>query len=1149
MKRKKLLSFVTCVALILSMLTPALAVADSDAQKPLLPKDSLAKTEPSVAVPHEAVSSGGKTFSVKVTMDIPFQPKLVITASGLDNTPINAAILDVKSFVGGTLGGVVTNFTDSTRFTNPAGAGLAEMSDYHYSVTEKFANGIATIGVGNFVAGKGQANLLPITIYNTNSSKLSTTGDKGTAFYRSYVFIVQSAQLGGNSATDYAVGTFVMDSEGKLLDASYMVRYIKNSNSAGNDSGDSSVGSIPANQIVAWNTAATLYETAPTRKGYDFLGWNHTGAIMGTDANAAAAMTPTLDFSKTTTPKNLSASDAGATGTFIDVGNVIYDLYAIWKPIKVDFHADTATLPKSDNQKLKVNVPYTQTYPLAAGTSPDTSKGYTVTSAQKLPKGLTVAQVNNTTWKISGTPEVYTATSIVVTIKVTDTVNKTWDVLTLTIPPIDKGAQEVVPDLDVTTGLESDVIPGSSAAEPPTADDGVLRGFYAPGQQDSNADATGSMRPYYLDIANTWNEALIYEYKPTGDSAVAWREIPLPKEYYKTEDLAGLALSMAANATATSTSVLARGKTQATVTTGTGAAWGNEYGSVVFDDLGNPTLHGLTPGAPYEVRFKENSDYGASAARSITITAGGGGGGATESGYSLLFNLMGGKVFKVTTTPSEEPDGEPAVTEKDVTETLFAPLTGLSGGATVSLPWPELTEHERLEFRKDGATFRGFTDGVDTYTVNTTGDGWDKQLTLGDSSLGMAAMWGEKASPAEFRCVTLLDWSDEVIGTAVINKAATGAEIKLAVDAVAATLFNGDMSQIGAPNYLDAETWTENNPETAVLTDKKGYNFMGWADTTAATMADTWTAYATRDEYEAGKSAILTAPGPNGEAWDNLYLKAGYVENVFCNTGVAGGQKAFYSVVLNEISRYGASANESSGDYVFRLVAKRENAAGMGVTRLKSPVFRAQMVTEAATVTVFIKADLSGADEAAAELIVAKGMSQAVITVVDESKSFSFVTASAATNPALNTYYKAEKNGVKGFVYEGSLTFINEQAQNYCKYLDGVLTSQEHAWAQVAYQTWADLEMDSVLGEIESSSVRQNNLAKLKIVLVMSGKNDRRLTDEEVKTAVLLDFGSTVPQNLNETKLKVARNALKEAAASGELSNEEIVNIVTHSGI
>ena len=422
------------------------------------------------------------------------------------------------------------------------------------------------------------------------SNKSPDVKEDSIAYHTQYTFVVFDDGTNLKNESDFTVGTFYIDSEGKLQTESYMLRYIKNSGSVGTTVG---VNSMPAYQIEGWGTGAQVAATAtasnPTRLGYTFYGWDNDHDVMekavreavkdemlegetpekelsdGELANEAAKLDPLVAFPRDTANKTLAWATVGG-GTHEPDNDLIYDLFAIWKPVMVGVEAVSKTAGAPDTTaeqttKAKVGVAfewqynatgsYSATNPRVYGgiTTKTVSAQYStdngVTFKTGLPAGMGLAttkqdavmtyktldvkpsgETGKAAFCVTGRPTEYYSTEQPITIRltVTDKSNKTFVTQDLHLSEIEKGSQSVTPDEDVSTGLETDVAElaappaegGGEVTEPAAEDtpdapakDGQILGFYSLGQTipeeqggHPNAKGSGSLREYYLNVTD-----------------------------------------------------------------------------------------------------------------------------------------------------------------------------------------------------------------------------------------------------------------------------------------------------------------------------------------------------------------------------------------------------------------------------------------------------------------------------------------------------------------------------------------------------------------------------------------------------------------------------------------------------------------------
>ena len=293
---------------------------------------------------------------------------------------------------------------------------------------------------------------------------------------------------------------------------------------------------------------------------------------------------------------------------------------------------------------------------------------------------------------LTGTPRVPTTNDLLVTVRVWDKTNFSYDTKVLRIQGIAKGAQPV-PTKDANTGLQSQVVESEGTK------DGQIYGFYSAGPVkdadgmttgywNSHTDGTGTMTGYYI------TNRMIYRYRPTVVDGVpvdytglpndGWREVPLPSNWYPQGNTnvhyADLVKSFEKNATTVIETVYdtsqnsyapVKVKTAAELPAGF-TGWPDSYGWIAYEGT-LPVVHGLKENDMYEVQFRENSSYGESESQPITI-----GGAVASSGEEpggaggLGVNLSGGD--------------EPKDDAKTVYDKFVSDAAALKPGDTLAIP-------------------------------------------------------------------------------------------------------------------------------------------------------------------------------------------------------------------------------------------------------------------------------------------------------------------------------------------------------------------------------------------------------------------------------------------------------------------------------
>lgn len=564
------------------------------------------------------------------------------------------------------------------------------------------------------------------SLYNFNSGATGyQVGETSTTYHMKYALVIFDGGTDVRDLSDYTIVTFYINSEGRLQTESYMLRYQTNKYPTGTNT----VGSMPAYQIEGWGTAAGVNGTTrPTRVGYTFLGWDANSKLMNADANTASRqdVTPQYPAGNAGPVPWDTISAAFGTNTFNKDSDKFYDLYAQWKPNKVEFDLTDAQPVASVNgvdihvltlPEPQVGVAYSQTITLglpAKGYTTDsgTGKGYSWPT-EYIGKAITVAgddpgtTVNlttahqlsvvtsgNTQWRISGTPTAHSnGKPVYAVLQVKDNGNNTTDLIVLRFQEVKKGAQPV-PTLDDNTGLQSRIVTGKGEDETETKD-GQIYGFYSAGPTKSeetgyltDTDGTGTMTNYYI------KNRMIYEYQPrvvNGEDVTSyenlpndgWREVPMPSNWYGENHITGAVREAYLNSL--------KKNAQAVITTGYDpndgshapvtvitdlpedfTGWPDSYGWIEYDGM-LPIIHGLNENDVYAIRFRSNPAYEVSEEQRITIGgAVASSGGETGGSGGLAINLSGGD--------------EPKDAAKDVYDRFVADAAALKPNDTLKIP-------------------------------------------------------------------------------------------------------------------------------------------------------------------------------------------------------------------------------------------------------------------------------------------------------------------------------------------------------------------------------------------------------------------------------------------------------------------------------
>lgn len=743
MKGKRILTMLLSVLMVLQLL-PSIALAavvsesaaysvvtELPAGRPGAPENSI------LAINNFNVAGGKISFELDIVATLS-------TGAGSDGSTIDAVVMSAADYTGSNHGNSPikinnTNFNSST---------LLQVSATYWR------SGTATVTSGKASFASLGANL-PLRSMKTDniSGNMITDND---CYYDDYVLILFNAGVGAAAEGRYVVKKFQVDSQGNLKADSYMVRYVKNTASIGTTA---AVGGTVDPQITKPSTATTtLSPKVYTRTGYTFMGWDDDAQFLQKKGTGTVSATGTgTDYVNSLA--TMSDADAkngmdhpvgGANNTIpAQTKDSIYNLYAQWKPIKVNLTPVTnsgglETKPHSekyDATQAKVNKPFswefnvagangttkgviietaqevqpgtntpiTGTETIKIGNQNSTITNGAMTSAQFLAKyglGLASASSGNVTSAggvnltsgtggkvyLTGTPRVPTTNDLLVTVRVWDKTNFSYDTKVLRIQGIAKGAQPV-PTKDANTGLQSQVVESEGTK------DGQIYGFYSAGPVkdadgmttgywNSHTDGTGTMTGYYI------TNRMIYRYRPTVVDGVpvdytglpndGWREVPLPSNWYPQGNTnvhyADLVKSFEKNATTVIETVYdtsqnsyapVKVKTAAELPAGF-TGWPDSYGWIAYEGT-LPVVHGLKENDMYEVQFRENSSYGESESQPITI-----GGAVASSGEEpggaggLAVNLSGGD--------------EPKDDAKTVYDKFVSDAAALKPGDTLAIP-------------------------------------------------------------------------------------------------------------------------------------------------------------------------------------------------------------------------------------------------------------------------------------------------------------------------------------------------------------------------------------------------------------------------------------------------------------------------------
>lgn len=418
-------------------------------------------------------------------------------------------------------------------------------------------------------------------------------------------------------------------------------------------------------------------------------------------------------------------------------------------------------------------------------------------------------------------------------------------------------------------------------------------------------------------------------------------------------------------------------------------------------------------------------------AKGVTANSGAGG------GYSVLFNLMGGKAIiqeNKAANPGDPDQWEDKATEADVTGTLFAAIPDAMEGDEVALPTQTLGAKERLIFRMgDGESARDFTSmtflGTDGNTY-TYGDGW-KINEMPENGVALTAQWA--ADPADFFSIVFYDWCGvEVLGSTTVAKVADATEQQRLVDEAMEKFAISQMSADDAAAYqadgFDPANGTAHPEDGKPLSNKKGYTFSKWIPLGTEYGSSYGGAVTVNDTL-----TTATVPEPAGYEFAAAdYATGALVKAAYCTNQDLAGQLAAgasatarnYSVsVANRgYTRYGTSSN-----YSITYTIKRENA-DVGVPRVRKLGIRVSLTIPGLTDPVLMLQELDNQDEVQTIVAVNDQVTSVNVEVIDLCDDTTLGGSSDWVSAAARSMATADATGANhsGFIAQGNVGFINE---------------------------------------------------------------------------------------------------------------------------
>lgn len=295
------------------------------------------------------------------------------------------------------------------------------------------------------------------------------------------------------------------------------------------------------------------------------------------------------------------------------------------------------------------------------------------------------------------------------------------------------------------------------------------------------------------------------------------------------------------------------------------------------------------------------------------------------------------------------------------------------------------------------------------------------------------------ANPDDFASIVLYDWDETLLGSIIVPKGADATEL---IDAFV-------KERSASAEQLGGQLWY--NDPGLPFTYKKGYSLQGWIDYSSDTYTNSGYAVSTGNG-----NIIEEIPDPEpmdfSNVNDNLIIKAVYKANEdmvpLVTTGALSAGRN-YTVSLAGYSRFSTTVN-----YSVKVKVERNNQ-GEGVPRTRDLALRVVMTTDN-NLSLYSLVTLDNKDEVIAEIVPNNKIKKISATVIDMGGVSNWVNGTTARSEAMT----CERDGEKGFVLEGNVTYVNE-----------MLATKATALAASVY-TDADLSTDQPFGIDTTASVK-----------------------------------------------------------------------------
>lgn len=202
------------------------------------------------------------------------------------------------------------------------------------------------------------------------------------------------------------------------------------------------------------------------------------------------------------------------------------------------------------------------------------------------------------------------------------------------------------------------------------------------------------------------------------------------------------------------------------------------------------------------------------------------------------------------------------------------------------------------------------------------------------------------------------------------------------------------------------------------MTNKKGYSF-----------EDVWIDFESelRTHYGATVSSEII-PKPTPEDYPNDVVdfanvtEGKLVKAVYNSNSEIDTSNRNYTVEVIDFNRFAATAN-----YSVTIRIKRENSNGKGVPRTGTPAVRVNM--RAGSNSFFFLYNIDNVDETTLEIAASSAITSVQANIIDTYGVSNWV--SAPTRCANEMSYAVPTSGKPGFMYEGSLSSISTQTEEW----------------------------------------------------------------------------------------------------------------------